>query len=69
MKTKKDVVLSNKEKIVITTADGHIRVIVTCIGNTLHIEEQTKNNLPVEDEEMIAIKAMKKYLRTHKNDR
>ncbi len=65
-KKKTNVVLQDKEEISITALDGNIKVIVKCLNNTLHIDEKTKEDLPVEDEEEKAIQAMKDYLKKQK---
>lgn len=62
-KKKTSITLANKEQISISTTDGHIKITIKCLGNTLHIEEKTKDGLLVEDEEAKAIKAMKNYLK------
>ena len=63
---KLNVVLKNKEKVSISSEDGHIVITIKCLGKSLHIEERTKDGLLIEDEEEKAIKAMKKYLKNNK---
>ena len=68
-KKKTEVILDEKEKVEISSLQGHIKIIVTCLGNTLHIEEITKDGKIIEDEETKAIKAMQNYLKVHKDDK
>ncbi len=62
-KQKVSITLANKEEVSISSEEGHIEVAIKCLGNTLHIEERTKDGLLVEGEEEKAIKAMKNYLK------
>lgn len=60
---KTSIVMDNNEVLEVTTFnENRTKVTIKCLGNTLHLEENTIT------EEEIAIKAMEDYLKEHKNE-
>lgn len=66
---KTSIVLEDDDTLEVTTLNGnHTKITIRCLGGTLHLEEENVKVLEEQMEEEKAIKAMKDYLNTHKND-
>ncbi len=64
-KNKTSIVLEHKEIVEVKSQDGKMKVKIKCLGNTLHLDENTNDyDLKVEEEK--AIKAMEKYIKKQK---
>lgn len=66
---KTSIVLEDKDILEVTTLNAnHTKITIKCLGGTLHLEEENGKILEEQKEEEKAIKAMKEYLKTQKND-
>lgn len=63
---KTSIVLEDRDILEVTTLnENHTKVIIKCLGSTLHLEEDNVKKLEEQKEEEKAIKAMEEYLKKH----
>lgn len=63
---KTSIVLEDRDILEVTTLnENHTKVIIKCLGGTLHLEEENVKKIEEQKEEEKAIKAMEEYLKKH----